>query len=194
MKNLLLHILLFGSFFTSGQSVFSRVRAELSPGKNITLLFDSCNSSSFCKDSVLYYKGLIALKQHNLTEAKAHAKELAKSFPDFYEAHYLSGMIHLAGKNYGKATDEFTLLLQKNGKHLKGLYNRALAFGLMEEYDKAIEDLNACIALKPMYALAYYSRGYWYEFLGNYPSAIKDYENTINLDPKNYDAYFGLAY
>jgi tetratricopeptide (TPR) repeat protein len=194
MKKTLVNIFLFLSLSAVSQSVFNRVRADLSPGKNILQILDSCITNSFYKDSALFYEGLIAVKQHSLTEAKNHAKALAKNFPEFHEVHYLNGMIYLAGKNYGKSTTEFTTLLQKNSKHLKALYNRALAFGLMEEYDKAIEDLNSCIALKPMYSLAYYSRGYWHEFLGNYPAAIKDYENTINLDPKNYDAYFGLAY
>ncbi|MCE3227208.1 MAG: hypothetical protein K0S32_1759 [Bacteroidetes bacterium] len=142
----------------------------------------------------MYYRALICLKQNNIAEAKLITKDLLKTYPDFYEAHFVNGLIYLSGKNYGKSVNEFSSVLAKNSKHIKALYNRALAFGLMEEYDKAIEDLTACIALKPIYSLAYYSRGYWYEFLGNYPAAIKDYENTINLDPKNYDAYLGLAY
>jgi tetratricopeptide (TPR) repeat protein len=157
-------------------------------------ILDSCTTSSYFKDSAMYYHALICLKQNNIPEAKQLTKDLLKNYPAFYEAHFVNGLIYLSGKNYGKSVNEFSAVLAKNSKHIKALYNRALAFGLMEEYDKAIEDLTACIALKPMYSLAYYSRGYWHEFLGNYPAAIKDYENTINLDPKNYDAYFGLAY
>lgn len=189
-----LYIFLLSAFFGKAQSVFNRVHANLSPSKNNLVILDSCNLNSYFKDSVLFYKGMIALKEKNIAEAKNLSKELHKIYPDFYEVHYLNGLIYLSVKNYGKSINEFSALLTKKPNHLKGLYNRALAFGLAEDYDKAIEDLNACISLKPMYSLAYYSRGYWNEFLGNYPAAIKDYENTINLDPKNYDAYFGLAY
>lgn len=137
---------------------------------------------------------MISLKQNDIAGAKLAVKELQKSYPNFTEVHFLNGLIQFSVKNYGKSVTEFTAVLEKNKKHIKALYNRSLAFGLMEEYNKAIEDLSSCIALKPIYPQAYYSRAYWYEFLGNYPLAIKDYENAINQDPKNYDAYFGLAY
>jgi tetratricopeptide (TPR) repeat protein len=193
MKTFYIHICVLLTIHIQCQSAFTRVRADLT-SKNNKFILDSCLAANYHKDSVLYYKGIIALKLNNINEAKAGCKELMKAYPDFSEAHYLNGLIYLSGKNYGKSVNEFTMLLQKNPKHLKALYNRALALGLMGEYDKAIEDLTACIALKPFYPLAYYSRAYWQEYLGNYPAAIKDYETTINLDPKNYDAYFGLAY
>jgi len=192
--NRILIIFLFVSFFGRSQSVFNRVHINLAPSKNNLAILDSCELNNYFKDSVLFYKSMIALKQNKIGEAKLLSKELHKTFPDFYEVHYLDGLIYLSSKNYGKAINEFSLVLQKKPHHLKALYDRALAFGLAEDYDKAIEDLNLCISLKPMYSMAYYSRGYWNEFLGNYPAAIKDYENTINLDPKNYEAYFGLAY
>lgn len=194
IKKIVIYIFILFAIDASSQSVFARLRIDMSLSKNNLSLIDSCNAANYFKDSVLYYKGLITLKQNNPVEARNICKELLKTYPNFFEAHYLSGIIYLSGKNYGKSINEFTTLLSKNQKHLKALYNRALAFGLMGEFDKAIEDLNACIALKPMYSQAYYSRGYWHEYLGNYPAAIKDYENTINLDPKNYDAYIGLAY
>lgn len=194
MKNIILCILFLGGLHSKGQSVFNRVRNNLFLTAANKTLFDSCMNKGYCKDSVLLYRGLIELKQNDALSAKNTCKELVKTFPDFYEAHYLGGLIYLANKNYGKSAEEFGVLLQKSPKHIKALYNRALAFGMMEQYDKAIEDLSACIALKPMYSQAYYSRGYWNELRGNFPEAVKDYETTINLDPKNYDAYLGLAY
>ncbi len=195
MKVLFTYIFIFVSIVAGAQSVFTRVRTDQVSAHPIAhLILDSCNKANYFKDSVLYYKGMIDLKENNLIEAKLFCKELLKTYPNFTEVHFLQGLIYLSGKNYGKSINEFALALQKNPNHLKALYNRALAFGLMEEYDKAIEDLNTCVTIKPGYSLAYYSRGYWHEYLGNYPAAIKDYEATINLDPKNYDAYFGLAY
>lgn len=194
MRRIIFYIFILNSFGSVAQSVFSRVHANLAATKTNLSILDSCFGKNFQKDSVLFYKGMIALKQNNHAEARLRCKELLKLYPDFSEAHYLNGLIYLSSKNYGKSVNEFSALLQKNSKHIKALYNRALAFGLMEEYDKAIEDLTSCISLKPMYSLAYYSRAYWNEYRGNYTDAIKDYETTINLDPKNYDAYLGLAY
>jgi tetratricopeptide (TPR) repeat protein len=122
------------------------------------------------------------------------SKTLAKDYPDFKEVHYLNGMLLFSNQNYGKSVTEFNQSLKSNPANSKALYNRSIAFGLMEEYLSAIEDLDACIQLNPTYVLAYYSRGYWYEFTGNYTEAAKDYEKTIQLDPTNYDAYLGAAY
>ncbi|MBA3663563.1 MAG: tetratricopeptide repeat protein [Bacteroidetes bacterium] len=194
MKRIFTYLLILTSVLLQAQSVFTRIRNNPEEIKKNQFVLDSCSTNNYYKDSVLFYSGYSALKQNNTALARQHCKELLKTFPAFDEAHYLSGLIYLSGKNYGKSVTEFSTLLQKKPKHIKALYNRALAFGLMEEYDKAIEDLTSCIALKPIYSLAYYSRGYWHELLGDYPSAIKDYETTINLDPKNYDAYIGLAY
>ncbi len=193
MKVFYTYSLVLIALCVNAQSVFTRVRMDLS-SKNNPAILDSCNKTNYFKDSVLYYTGMADLKIGDAVGAKHACKELMKTYPDFYDVHYLHGLIYLSGKNYAKGVDEFTLLLAKKPKHLKALYNRALGFGLMEEYDKAIEDLTACITLKPIYPLAYYSRAYWNEFLGNYPAAIHDYETTINMDPKNFDAYFGLAY
>lgn len=126
--------------------------------------------------------------------AKKRSKELAKKYSDFKEVHYLNGLLLFSEENYAKSVTEFNLALQANPSNVKVLYNRSVAFGLMDEYLSAIEDLDACIKLKPDYVLAYYSRAYWYEFTGNYSEAAKDYESTIKLDPHNYDAYFGMAY
>lgn len=177
----------------SAQSVFTRVRNQSADKIDFAVL-DSCNKAGYCKDSVLFYQALISVRQNKPLEAKAAVKRLQSTYPDFKEVHFVSGLIYLTDKNYGKSVNEFNYLIEKNPKHVKALYNRALAFGLMDEYDKAIDDLTACINLRPMYSLAYYSRGYWSEYVGNYTAAIKDYETTINLDPKNYDAYLGLAY
>jgi tetratricopeptide (TPR) repeat protein len=194
MKKIYSFIFILLFTLTSAQSVFNRVRTNLVMSTANKLLLDSCQAVNYYNDSVLLYKGLISLKQNDPIAAKNYSRELLKLFPAFTEAHYLNGLIYLAGKNYGKSVNEFNTLLQKNPKHIKALYNRALAFGMLEEYSKAIDDLTACIALRPMYSLAYYSRGYWNELRGNFPDAVKDYETTINLDPKNYDAYLGLAY
>jgi tetratricopeptide (TPR) repeat protein len=179
---------------THAQSVFTRVHADLTLSVKCISVLDSCNAGGYCKDSVIYYRGLISLKQHDITGAKLAVKELQKNYPDFNEVNYLNGLIHFSQKNYGKAVNDFSAVIQKNNAHIKALYNRSISFGLMEEYEKAIDDLNACIVLKPAYGQAFYSRAYWNEYLGNYPDAIRDYENSIHLEPEHYDAYLGLAY
>ncbi len=142
----------------------------------------------------MYYKGLVLFKNNQSIEAKKVCATLINTFPDFLDAHYLKGLIFLFEKSYNSAVDEFTLVINKNRKHLMSLFNRSSAYGLIENYNKSIEDLNTCVSLKPLYSQAYYWRAYWNEYLGNHKAAIKDYETTINIDTKNYEAYISLAH
>jgi tetratricopeptide (TPR) repeat protein len=185
-------------FFLMGvvraQSIFTRVHLDAGTSPSCLAILDSCEKCGHFKDSVLFYRGLNDVKLGKLSEARAIEKELKKNYPDFYESHYLSGLIYLAQQNYGKSINEFNYVLEKDKKNLKALYNRASSFGLLEEYEKAISDLNECLEVCPNYSMAHYSRAYWYEYLGNHSEAIKDYDLTVSIDPKNYDAYLGLAH
>ena len=196
MKKLILCLSLFYCLGTKAQSPMAQVRSNIEAENYGTAqqVLDSCAKTSFQSDSVLFYKGLLALKKNNLPAARKLCTELEKTYPNFQEAHYLSGLIHFLNEKYGKSIDEFNKVLKNNPKHIKAMYNRALASGLIEDYLSAIEDLGTCISLDSTYALAYYSRAYWYEYTGNDLEAKKDYEQCIRLDAKNFEAYFGLAY
>jgi tetratricopeptide (TPR) repeat protein len=193
MKKLILFLSVCISLNSFSQLNFYKLNLVSGYKSTITKL-DSCFNAGYYKDSCLYYKGLVQLKNNQNAEAKKTCAELLKLFPEFLEAHYLKALIFYAEKSYVSAIDEFSIVIDKNRKHVKALFNRSTAFGMIENYRKAIEDLDDCVSQKPMYSQAYYSRAYWQEYLGNHAAAIKDYENTINIDPKNYDAYLGLAY
>lgn len=193
MHKHVLYLLIFLSNICFSQISFYKINPTAGY-KPYIMRLDSCVTANYYKDSALYYKGLILLKNNQNADAKKTCALLITLFPDYLDAHYLKGLINFSEKSYISCIDEFSIVIEKNRKHIKALFNRSTALGLIENYNKAIEDLDACISLKPMYSQAYYSRAYWQEFLGNHVAAIKDYENTINIDPKNYDAYLGLAY
>lgn len=178
------------------QKTFDKLRAMMHREQYGPLMkiIDSCIVKDHEKDSALYYKGLILLKQKRTKDAHKTWKELVKTFPDFREAHYLGALISFTEEDYGRAIDEFSYIIKRNPDHLGALYNRSIAFGILEDYLYAIEDLDACIKLDPDNPSYYYSKAYWYEYTGNYPEAEIAYKRTISLDPKNYDSYFGLAF
>lgn len=182
--------------WSQAQNPFVRVRSLLESEEYppALRLLDSCRQADYQKDSSLFYRGLIQVKKGNLQEAKTIFTDLNRTYPEFYEAHYLNGLIQFADDNYGKSIQAFNKVLKINPKHLKALYNRSIVLGLLEDYLSAIEDLSTCISIQPSYSKAYYSRAYWYEYTGNYVEAGKDYLKVIELEPKNYDAYMGLAY
>jgi tetratricopeptide (TPR) repeat protein len=196
MKRLPLYLFLFVGLYFEAQSPFIQVRTTMESAnyKIAQHILDSCSKTNFHSDSTLYYKGLLSIRKGDIQGARKQCNELEKLFPEYKESHYLSGLIHFVNEKYGKSVDEFNKVLKNNPNHLKALYNRALASGLLGDYMSAIEDLSSCICLNKNYSMAYYSRAYWYEFAGKNDEAKKDYEESIRLDPKNYDAYFGLAY
>lgn len=196
MRYLSLAFFLVTCVLCQAQSPFHRVRSGLDsedtePAKRI---LDSCSFKNYCQDSILFYKGLLTLKKGNLKNARTLSNTLHSSYPAFTEVHYLSAMIYFVDKNYGSSIEEFGKILKSDPRHLKALYNRSLAFGMLEDYKAAIEDLNMCISIRSDQGPLYYSRAYWCEFAGKHAEAQKDYEKSIQLDPKNYDAYFGLAF
>ena len=195
MRALFVYIFLFVALLCNAQQVFVQVRKNMDHAdfRRCVIVLDSCLRKNYQEDSALFYKTLVHLKTNEVKAARKTAAALFKAYPDYKDRHYLTGLILVSEENYGKSIHEFELALESNPKNVKILYNRSIAFGLLEEYLSAIEDLGACIAINPGYAAAYYSRAYWYEFTGNYREAVKDYEMSLGLDPANYEAYLGLA-
>lgn len=195
MKPVLILAFLFSVVFLTAQPVFVAVRKSLNNNdfRRCVVLLDSCLRKNYGEDSALFYKALVHIKTNEFRAARKTATALFKRYPDFKERHYLNGLIYFSEENYGKCIDEFNSALRADPKNVKIIYNRSIAFGLLEEYLAAIEDLGVCIEIDPAYAQAYYSRAYWYEYTGNYREALKDYETNILLAPDNYDAYLGLA-
>lgn len=196
MKAWILNSLLFICLNSNAQNPFVLVHQHLSNGEYINAhkLLDSCYSKDYYRDSVLFYKGLVQLKENKVSECKKTCEALSKNHPAFSEVHYLKGLLYFVQENYGKSANEFTKVIKSNPNDIKSFYNRSVTLGMMENYLEAIEDLGTCIKLDPNYSQAYYSRAYWYEYTGNYPEASKDYHESIRLNPKNFDAYLGLAF
>lgn len=196
MKLILLHIFIVVSFCSRAQSPFMTVRANINSENYETSqrILDSCSFAKYHQDSVFFYKGMLVLRKGNLKGARIQCLLLQSSYPEFYEAHYLSALIYFTAQDYGNSISQFGFVLKVNPRHLNSLFNRSIAYGLLDDYTSAIEDLSSCISINPDYGMAYYSRAYWYEFTSKFAEAKKDYEQSIRLDPKNYDAYFGLAY
>lgn len=143
---------------------------------------------------MLYLRAYVCIRRHQLSEAEALCSRLHKANRNFYEVCFLKGLLYAMKDNYVMAAEQFTKVINKDGHHLKALYNRALAEGLLEDYDGAIRDLDTCIAVSPAYTAAWYSRGYWREANMQYDQAIGDYTQTIALDSNYREAYLALAY
>jgi tetratricopeptide (TPR) repeat protein len=194
MKYILLFI--FFGYNLCAQVGFENVRIKIENNeiKEGLQLLDSCSKAGNHVDSVYYYKALLLLKDLKTRAAKQTRDKLTQEFPDFYLVHYLNGIMHFENKNYGKSIEAFSEVIKAEPRNLKALYNRALALGMLEDYDAAREDLSALLEIAPNFSQAYYSRAFWHELNGKYEEAIKDYELAIEHNVKNYDAYLGTAH
>jgi tetratricopeptide (TPR) repeat protein len=180
----------------SAQSKFYKIRQNINGdnAKQLLGFLDSCLFKNYRRDSALFYKGLVNLKINQTVEAIRYDKLLKSEYPEFWMEHYLEGLIYYVQKRYHESVFELTLVIKKTTIDWRVYYDRALAFGQLDEAQAAIEDLDKCIAIHPKFAAAYYSRAYYLESLGNSVEAVRDYEHNLVLEPKNTDAYIGLAY
>ena len=157
-----------------------------------SLVIDSCKTVS--SDSALYIRAKLSLKNNNLKEANKYCNKLIKLNSNYYEVWFIKGLIASLLGNHELAVHYFKIVLEKNPKHLKALYNSALNKGLQEDYLLAIIDLDKCLEINPNYKFAIYSKGYFNELLGNYKEAIIYYSKVISIDANYNDAQLALAY
>ncbi len=195
MKTILLFCIFF-SGIVAGQHPFATVKKYLDQNNFVAAdkLLDSCASRHFKPDSTLYYQFHSKLKQEDVKTARKKLKKLETDHPAFSEITYMKGLLKFTTGDYAGSADEFSKVLANDQSNVKALYNRALAFGMLEDFGRATEDLNTCIEKDPAFPDAYYSRAHWKEYLGLYAEAAQDYEQVIKYQPRNFDAYIALAF
>ena len=196
IKYITVFSLLIGYLNCQAQKTQEKAK-ESFKNKNYQLTLDelsSINSSEINFDSLLYIKAYSEIKLNKIKEAGVSISQLQQINPNYYESHFLKGLIYALKEKYPDAISSFNKVLDSNPTHEKALYNRAIAKGLLEDYSGAIKDLDKCISLNSTYALAYYNRGFWHEQSGNFDNAINDYSKTISLDKHYSEAYIALAY
>src|SRR5690606_18866806 len=108
-------------------------------------VLDSCDRKGHFPDSVQHYRIISELLQKNTAKAKKEWKRLKHRFPAYERLDYLRGLIAFSETNYARSIDEFSKSIRKNPTDRKAIYNRSLAYGMMDEYLAAIEDLSALL-------------------------------------------------
>jgi tetratricopeptide (TPR) repeat protein len=88
--------------------------------------------------------------------------------------------------------EDRTRRIEENPKDAKAFFDRAYAYGALEEHEQAIADYTKAIELNPD-AVAYHNRAYSYNKLKQHEQAIADCTKAIELDPKDAVAYHNLG-
>ena len=65
------------------------------------------------------------------------------------------------------------------------VYNRAMYFRHMHQWERALRDLNTSLRIKPVFTEAYLMRGAINDRLGNYRDALADYNGLVKIFPRD---------
>ncbi len=133
-----------------------------------------------------------------LDEAISELKLVTKFKPSDLNSHYLLALIFSSRKEYGKAADEYEIILKsltkKNPKNIEIYSYLAQLYYSQKKYDKAIEQFEKMIELDPKNADAMYLLGSIYLELGRKKEAVDILKKAIEIDPNNDGSLNTLAY
>ncbi|CAF1219986.1 unnamed protein product [Rotaria magnacalcarata] len=113
--------------------------------------------------------------------------------------HLTIGLQHARNQDYGKAENEFNLLLLSDRNHPLGLYYRGCTRIHLNKFELAVEDFNLAISslnlpleCEPQ---ALYKRGFAYQKLYKFDFALDNYRQFLNrVKEKNKDELIHKAY
>uniref|UniRef100_A0A7S3PH13 J domain-containing protein n=1 Tax=Aplanochytrium stocchinoi TaxID=215587 RepID=A0A7S3PH13_9STRA len=128
----------------------------------------------------IFFMSVTAAKDSDLTrdEILALPAKKVKSLGDNY----------LMKKDYEKALDMFTIVIDKEPDNEKNYYKRVKVYEKMKNYKKALQDLNRALEINPEYTSALGLRGRLYMNLGQCNEAAKDYQAVLKIKPTHGDA------
>ncbi|MEQ8909150.1 MAG: tetratricopeptide repeat protein [Vicingaceae bacterium] len=103
----------------------------------------------------LYGKAMFQQEHEMYNEAMATYHEALKYYPDFREAHYNLGYVHMYYlKLYRQATLHFTDAIEVDPNYFQAYYNRGYSFELLGDINNAAKDYRKALSINPNYDLA----------------------------------------
>ena len=82
-----------------------------------------------------------------------------------------------------EAIKAYSIAIEINPRDEGTIYNRALCYIKMKEYDLALRDLDRALELDPDWDWAFFQKGLVHEQLGHYPTAHENYEKALQYNP-----------
>ncbi len=133
-----------------------------------------------------------------LDDAVLELKLVSKYKPSDLNSHYLLALIFSSRKEYGKAADEYEIILRslskENPKNIEIYGYLAQLYYSQKKYDKAIKQFEKMIELDPKNANVMYLLGSIYLELGRKKEAVDILKKAIKIDPNNDGSLNTLAY
>jgi tetratricopeptide (TPR) repeat protein len=105
------------------------------------------------------------------------------------EKHRTQGGYYLMTRNYPKAIEEFTSLVEKYPSDTSGFTNLAFAYSISGNMAKAAEMGRKAVELNPNESVPRYNLSWYLIAAGDFNSAEKEIQALINQDPEYWDIY-----
>jgi tetratricopeptide (TPR) repeat protein/predicted Ser/Thr protein kinase len=105
------------------------------------------------------------------------------------EKHRTQGGYYLLTRDYPKAIEEFTALVEKYPADTSGFTNLAFAYSISGNMAKAAEMGQKAVALNPQESVPRYNLSWYLIAAGDFNGAEKEIQALINLDPEYWDIY-----
>jgi len=103
----------------------------------------------------LYARGMFEQEHDMLNEAMKTYTQAIKAHPDFREAYYNMGYLHMYYlKLYSEALKYFDQAVQVDPQYYQAYYNRGYSFELMGDINNAALDYKKALQIQPDYTLA----------------------------------------
>ncbi len=104
---------------------------------------------------VLYSKGMYEQEHEMYNEAMQTYTSAIKNHPDFREAHYNMGYVHLFYlKLYRQSQQYFTDAIAVDPRYKEAYYNRGYAFEMLGDINNAAKDYRKALEIDPSYDYA----------------------------------------
>lgn len=134
-------------------------------------------------------KGGLYLKMGKQKEALDEFALELMSYPSELEVYHTRSKIYYDNKQFDLAIKDNTAALKIDSKNLFSLFNRALSYTELGDYQKASADFDAIIALEPSFKSAHASRAMLKIRMGKNADAIADFTEELKYYPKEAQLY-----
>lgn len=140
-----------------------------------------------------YYYGDILLQLGEINAALSHMNRACEIYPEKYEIHYNTALLHSKLGSYLTALIHFkkAYMLRDNDAAL--WYNQGNTLVKINEYQRAIESYDRALKLNASYGMAWNNKGIAYLRLGRADEAVLCYEKSLKINSEFHEALLNNA-
>lgn len=142
----------------------------------------------------IYSKGVEYFYRGEFHDAIKYFDDYIRSNPNEYSSFNYRGLCYQALKDYSKALEDFTTVVNLGRTNSEGFINRGNTFYLKDDYTSALNDYTEAIKYNPNDVEGYIARSRSYIALNKLTNALTDLSAASAVDPKNARVYVNLAY